>query len=425
MTMTRRSLAALLLIASGCTGEEQKASRTDTVASSVPVPAKDSVPKTDADIAAARTPAVVAFESFDFAKQKVDSASVHALSLNEARLLRGMVFGRHGRHFADDQLIQKYLEGRSWYKADSAFTNDRLNDIERENLDVIRGAEALRHATIQPGDLRYFRGTVVTSAMLGRHTPQEWKLLESEIWAINGHAFNDVPDPDDEFGADSSESLQLYYNNRYWYRAGRSLQHADLSPEDRAILDTITVARIKDLGSWVTFGMMRLFQNTPLSENNLVGNGIADLRMMRNEIYALRGREFTTPWIRRKLMTLGYKPNGTFRESDLTEIDRQNIALIRKVEERKHEELSTTELVGQNFVGTPNAFVRLLRNEIFARHGRVFKDKALQAYFSSMPWYKPNPAFNESMLSAREKQNVATLLAHEKLMASGGGYPEG
>jgi hypothetical protein len=425
MIIKRRLVGVLLLIAAGCTDGSKEESRTDTVATSASVPVKDSLPKTDADIAAARTPAVVAFESFDFAKQKVDSASVYALSLDEARLLRGMVFGRHGRHFADDRLIQKYLDGQSWYRPDSAFTNDRLNDVERENLDVIRGAEASRHATIQPGDLRYQRGKVITTTMLGRHTPQQWKLIESEIWAINGHAFNDIPDPEDEFAADSSESLQLYYNDRYWYRAGRALQHADLSPEDRAILDTITVARIKDLGSWVTVGMMRMFQATALSEKNIEGNGIADLRMMRNEIYALRGREFTTPWIRRRLALYGYKPNGTFRESDLTEIERQNIALIRKVEERKHGELSTTELIGQNFVNTPVAFVRLLRNEIFARHGRVFKDKALQAYFSSMPWYKPNAAFDDSMLTAIEKANVATLLAHEKLMASGGRYPEG
>ena len=73
----------------------------------------------------------------------------------------------------------------------------------------------------------------------------------------------------------------------------------------------------------------------------------------------------------------------------------------------------------------PLAFVRLLRNEIYARHGRIFKDKALQSYFAGMPWYKPNPAFNESMLTALEKKNAQAILDHEKLIASGGSYPEG
>ena len=31
----------------------------------------------------------------------------------------------------------------------------------------------------------------------------------------------------------------------------------------------------------------------------------------------------------------------------------------------------------------------IARNEIFARHGRMFKDPDLQAYFNSKSWYTP------------------------------------
>lgn len=57
------------------------------------------------------------------------------------------------------------------------------------------------------------------------------------------------------------------------------------------------------------------------------------------------------------------------------------------------------------------------RNEIYARHGRKFKDDALQSYFDSKEWYHgtiaPNQ-FSEGMLNKYEKKNAATILSYEK-----------
>lgn len=57
-------------------------------------------------------------------------------------------------------------------------------------------------------------------------------------------------------------------------------------------------------------------------------------------------------------------------------------------------------------------FARLALNEIYARHGRLFNDNQLQAYFNSKSWYRgtisPNN-FNDNWLSAVEKENVRKL----------------
>ena len=55
-----------------------------------------------------------------------------------------------------------------------------------------------------------------------------------------------------------------------------------------------------------------------------------------------------------------------------------------------------------------------MRQEIYARHGKVFKEPWLQKYFASFDWYKPDPDFNDSMLTEVEKQNIATLVAYRK-----------
>ena len=59
----------------------------------------------------------------------------------------------------------------------------------------------------------------------------------------------------------------------------------------------------------------------------------------------------------------------------------------------------------------------IARNEIYARHGRKFKDDKLQAYFNQFDWYKPSiepDAFQESMLNDYEKKNRDLIVEYEK-----------
>lgn len=58
----------------------------------------------------------------------------------------------------------------------------------------------------------------------------------------------------------------------------------------------------------------------------------------------------------------------------------------------------------------------LARNEIFARHGRLFHDPDIQAYFNSCSWYEGTVApedFDTGVMSDIEVQNVWTLKAAE------------
>lgn len=50
--------------------------------------------------------------------------------------------------------------------------------------------------------------------------------------------------------------------------------------------------------------------------------------------------------------------------------------------------------------------LRYARNEIFARHGYVFEDKKMQAYFDSQAWYTPLHNNNAIQLSDLEQHNV-------------------
>lgn len=60
--------------------------------------------------------------------------------------------------------------------------------------------------------------------------------------------------------------------------------------------------------------------------------------------------------------------------------------------------------------------LRVTRNEIYARHGRMFNDQELQEYFTNQPWYVPQSAsgdFNEDCLNEVEKYNSDLIRSFE------------
>ena len=60
--------------------------------------------------------------------------------------------------------------------------------------------------------------------------------------------------------------------------------------------------------------------------------------------------------------------------------------------------------------------LRIARNEIYAREGRLFDDQSLQVYFDSQAWYNGYIApkdFKDSYLSPIEKKNVDFIKKYE------------
>ena len=86
-------------------------------------------------------PNLAKWEKYDFAKQLIKPEQIQPLTLKELSLLRGIVFGKHGRTFRE-QDIQNYLYSRDWYQVNDEFKNSLLSDTERKNIDLIRETES-------------------------------------------------------------------------------------------------------------------------------------------------------------------------------------------------------------------------------------------------------------------------------------------
>ena len=78
----------------------------------------------------------------------------------------------------------------------------------------------------------------------------------------------------------------------------------------------------------------------------------------------------------------------------------------------------TRLLTASDIAGLSAPELRLARNEIYARHGRIFASADLAGYFSRLSWYHPNTT--DVALSPLESRNVMFLLAAEHARESNG-----
>ncbi|MDQ3919284.1 MAG: YARHG domain-containing protein [Acidobacteriota bacterium] len=345
-------------------------------------------------------------EGVDFSKQALKREQLGDLELYELKLLRGVVFGRHGRVFKDRD-IQGYLKDQTWYKADPNFSNSSLNETERANLDLIRELEADKHDQIEPGDLRWWQAREMTEEKLGTHSSAEWHVLRAEVEAVHGKRFDDEP------------WLQQYFEDRYWYKADPAYSAHTLSATERKNLSAIEAAQRKQRHAAISPGDMELFENRPITEEMLHGLSLYELRLLRNEIYARRGRQFKTEWLSQYFYSQPwYDPRDDQKEPELSATEKKNIDTIVLYERKLKDSLSAQPIPAGLLEGMFLEDARKLRNEIYARHGKVFKDRWLQKYFASFDWYKPNPGYTDAALTAVERQNVAAIAAYEKKATS-------
>lgn len=346
-----------------------------------------------------------AFEKVDYSSAKLTRAKIAGLreddNSDDFALLRGVIFGKHGRVFKE-RSIQEYLDKQAWYKADSKFSNKVLTPMERTNLDFIRLVEAEKHFSIEPGDMRIWKTKLIGDDNLRDYTGAELTILIAEIEAIDGKTFP------------SEEWLQKYFDERYWYKRNPSYDASTLSDIERKNIERLTEEKNKGRHTAISIGDMDNFQNAVLTEDKLAGLSILELRILREEFYARHGKSFDAPGIREYFAWRDwYKPAKDQKSIKLNKIEQQNVDLLAAYESKVREKLATEPLQEGQLGDMFAEDLRVLRNEVYARHGRVFKDADLQKYFEAQPWYKANPDFKDDQLNEIEAANLAKIKAAE------------
>jgi len=156
------------------------------------------------------------------------------------------------------------------------------------------------------------------------------------------------------------------------------------------------------LQKWENFDFAR--QASSLEQ--LQGLSLEELKYLRGLVFGRRGRVFQEPFIQDFLKSRPwYKPLRDYREPKLTAMETQNTATIGNFENKLREELATKPIAPELLRGLFLEDARKLRNEIFARHGKIFKDKWLKKYFAVSVGINP---IRRSMKIGSMKSNEKT-----------------
>jgi hypothetical protein len=251
--------------------------------------------------------------------------------------------------------------------------------------------------------MRYWVDRPITAKKLGKHSGAEWTVLLAEVEAIRGKRFEDNP------------WLQQYFDERYWYTPSDKYDPKRLSVNERKNLEILSTAQKRQRKVALLPGDMELFERKTISESMLQGLSLHELRLLRNEVYARHGRQFRAEWLQQYFFGQPwYTPDENFKDEELSGSDKLNVETIVRYENKLHQGLSNTPITRALLEGLFLEDVVQMRQEIYARHGKVFKEPWLQKYFSSFDWYKADSSFTDAALTEVEKKNIATIAAYEK-----------
>ena len=91
-----------------------------------------------------------------------------------------------------------------------------------------------------------------------------------------------------------------------------------------------------------------------------------------------------------------------------------SLAFERRLEQQPVSDQLSTCLLNTTYLGRfSKDQLRIMRNEILARHGWKFQSKDLQEYFGSQPWYKPGNNNNAIKLHIIEQLNIQLIKSEE------------
>ena len=73
-----------------------------------------------------------------------------------------------------------------------------------------------------------------------------------------------------------------------------------------------------------------------------------------------------------------------------------------------------SKLIDADLKDLDKAQLRLMRNAVYARHGRTFKSVDLQSLWECYTWYKKNPNYSDSLLTDIDKYNIELIQKYEQ-----------
>jgi hypothetical protein len=251
-------------------------------------------------------------------------------SLRELSILRNTIYARWGWDGYRKPWLRAYFHAQPWFKPNPKFNYKLLSEADKKNAHLI----ATREQAFTSNELEEMR-----DLLFARHgkifgdTP-EWHLKSGKT-VRSCQEPKDVVDDEKGWGDEGQEiTRDCQYAKEKWYRPDPKFSPSSLTADEKVELGLLARA----MGEFALDGDTRE-KSESASLDRLLGVeelrqlSLRDLRLLRNTIYARRGRPFKSEILRDHFQGLAwYKVVPDYSDKLLSANDTRNIALIRSVE---------------------------------------------------------------------------------------------
>jgi hypothetical protein len=262
----------------------------------------------------------------DRVQVRCDGELLEKKSLRELSILRNTIYARYGWDGYRKPWLRAYFHAQPWFKPNPKFTYKLLGDIDRKNAHFI----GVREQSLTDVELARRRDDIL--ARYGKVWTQkpEWTLPGGKT--VTSCARPAGADPDENPDVDASFPACRYAQAK-GYKPDPQFSASRISDDDKIELGLLARA----MGTFALDGESRGRSESSLDRllglEELRQLSLRDLRLLRNTIYARRGRTFKSEVLRDHFGGMKwYQPRADYSDKLLSANDVRNIALIKSVE---------------------------------------------------------------------------------------------
>lgn len=259
---------------------------------------------------------------------KCDGQLLEKKTLRELSILRNTIYARYGWDGYRKAWLRAYFHAQPWFKPNPRFSYKQLSEVDRKNAHFV----GVREQSLTDVELTRMRDDIFARhGKIWREKP-EWQLK-------NGKAVKSCNKPkralDGQF--EETDIDQTYPACRYaqqaWYRPDPKFSTSKLSDDEKIEIGLLARAMgefaLDDESRGKTEGSL----DRALKVEQVRQLSLRDLRLLRNTIYARRGRTFKSEVLRDHFSGMEwYKGRPDYSDKLLSANDVRNIALIKSVE---------------------------------------------------------------------------------------------
>jgi hypothetical protein len=255
-----------------------------------------------------------------------DNKLLETKSLRELSIIRNTIFARYGWDGYRKKWLHDYFHAQPWFKPNPQFTYKLLGDIDKKNAHLI-GA---REQSLTDVDLRRMRDDLLARYGKIFSEKPEWTLKDGSTVKScrqpKGAEEGQYEDIDNQYPA-------CRFAHSKTYKPNPKFNEAMISADDKIELGLIARAMGDFALDDETRGKSESSLDRQLTLAELRQLSLRDLRLLRNTIYAKRGRTFKSEILRDHFSGMDwYKAREDYSDKLLTLVDQRNIAAIRTIE---------------------------------------------------------------------------------------------